>query len=403
MNWGLTTTADCPGPNGHSPQASRAVEYELNPDTLTATLVWKYPATPTTSLFSHYMGNCQRLSNGNTLINWVLSGYPKLTEVRPDGTKAFEMNWVGGDEAYRVWRCPWQGVAIRPYLILEAYPDNVTLLFNQFGDTDIATYRIYGGTSPNPTTVLATSTTTMKQLSNLTSGLTYYFRVAAVNHDGAEGAISNEESVVVTSFKPGQNMLSNGDFSGGKTSWSTAVTSPAAMTWTITGGYSSCSISNSGTNLADLQLTQTGIPLVFGSKYVLAFDAWSSGQRYIEAKVQNSTASINYSGTKTPSLSATPQRFSKAFTMAAASDFSSMVIFRWGGYGTKPVYIDNVVLFSVPQGDLNQDGKVDLLDLKLMSADWRKVQSGLSTDLNADGKVDFKDFGIMGDNWSASP
>ncbi len=134
--------------NGHSPQVSRAVEYVVNPVAKTATLVWQYPATPTTSLFSYYMGNCQRLPNGNTLINWVLGGYPKLTEVRPDGTKAFEMNWVDGYEAYRVWRCPWQGVALKPYLILESYPDNVTLLFNQFGDTDIATYRIYGGTSP---------------------------------------------------------------------------------------------------------------------------------------------------------------------------------------------------------------------------------------------------------------
>jgi hypothetical protein len=80
--------------NGHRPWASRAVEYELNPNTLTATVAWQYPATPTTSLFAYYMGNAQRLPNGNTLINWVIGNLPKLTEVRPDGTKAFEMNWV---------------------------------------------------------------------------------------------------------------------------------------------------------------------------------------------------------------------------------------------------------------------------------------------------------------------
>jgi len=57
---------------------------------------------------------------------------------------------------------PWRGVAIQPYLILEPYPDNLTLIFNQFGDTNVAYYRIYGGTSPHPTTLLAESGTTLK-------------------------------------------------------------------------------------------------------------------------------------------------------------------------------------------------------------------------------------------------
>ncbi len=39
---------------------------------------------------------------------------------------------------------------------------------------------------------------------------------------------------------------------------------------------------------------------------------------------------------------------------------------------------------------------MDLLDLKRLTTDWRKVQSGLAADLNADGKVDFKDLGIHG-------
>src|SRR6266851_5326407 len=68
-----------------------------------STIVCQYPATPTTSLYSFYMGNVQRLTNGNTLINWAVGNLPKLTEVRPDGTKAFEMNWVSQFEAYRTW------------------------------------------------------------------------------------------------------------------------------------------------------------------------------------------------------------------------------------------------------------------------------------------------------------
>src|SRR4029079_2465823 len=89
----------------HSPPVSRAVEYELDLTNHTARVVWQYPATPTTSLYSFYMGNAQRLPNSNTLINWAVGNLPKLTEVRPNGTKAFEMNWQGGSEADRVWVC----------------------------------------------------------------------------------------------------------------------------------------------------------------------------------------------------------------------------------------------------------------------------------------------------------
>jgi hypothetical protein len=392
--------------DGHSPQVSRAVEYEVNPTAKTATLVWQYPATPTTSLYSHYMGNAQRLPNGNTLINWVIGNLPKLTEVRPDGTKAFEMNWVSQFEAYRVWRCAWQGVALKPYLILEAYPDNVTLLFNQFGDSNLVTYRIYGGTSPQPSTLLATSGATLKQLTNLTNGQRYYFRVAAVDQNGVEGAFSNEESVVVNIIKPGQNMVSNGDFSAAKNSWTWLVTSPAAASWSITNGYSSFAFTNSGTSVASVQLKQAGIPLIKGKKYVFEFDAWtSSGTRYIDAKVaQDASPNTNYSGIVSSSISADPAKkhFRYVFTMLAASDFNCRAVFNLGT-STRGVFLDNVLLFNPAPGDMNMDGKVDLLDLKLMTGEWRKQQTNLSSDLNGDGKVDFKDFGIVGDNWSGSP
>ena len=72
--------------NLHSPNLSRAVEYELDTNAMTATLVWEFRETP--DQYAYYMGNTQRLPNGNTLINWSIARLPKLTEVRPDGTKA---------------------------------------------------------------------------------------------------------------------------------------------------------------------------------------------------------------------------------------------------------------------------------------------------------------------------
>ena len=246
----------------------------------------------------------------------------------------------------------------------------------------------------------------MKQLTNLTKGQTYYFRVTAVNNNGVEGAYSNEASVVAINIKPGQNMLSNGDFAGGKTSWSFPTpVSPAAATWSVTSGVSTCTISNGGSSASSIQLKQTGIPLVLGNKYVLEFDAWSTSgtpTRYIEAKLQNSSGSLNYGGTGSTSITSTLKHIRTVLTMAGATDLSSMLVFNLGA-SIKPVYIDNVSLFTPPPGDLNQDGKVDLLDLRVMTTDWRKSQTGLPADLNADGQVDFRDLGILGDNWSGSP
>ncbi|MCX6876668.1 MAG: hypothetical protein NTW21_23100 [Verrucomicrobia bacterium] len=79
-------------------------------------------------------------------------------------------------------------------------------------------------------------------------------------------------------------MLANGDFAAAKTAWTWTVTSPAAATWTGTGGISSFAISTSSTTVANVQLKQTGIPLIQGKRYVFEFDDWTtSGTRTIDA------------------------------------------------------------------------------------------------------------------------
>jgi len=65
---------------------SRAVEYEIDEEHMTATKVWESRHTP--DLQTAAMGNVQRLPNGNTLINW---SFGNITEVRPDGSLALEI------------------------------------------------------------------------------------------------------------------------------------------------------------------------------------------------------------------------------------------------------------------------------------------------------------------------
>ena len=124
----------------HVPYFSRALEFELDTLNMTVTKVWEFAEDPLT--YSRYMGNTQRLPNGNTLINWAVYNKPKLTEVRPDGSKAFEMDFKNGYDCYRTFRYPWKGKAIVPYLVIESWDDRVSLMFNKFGDTDVDHYNI---------------------------------------------------------------------------------------------------------------------------------------------------------------------------------------------------------------------------------------------------------------------
>ena len=101
-----------------------------------------------------------------------------------------------------------------------------------------------------------------------------------------------------------------------------------------------------------------------------------------------------------PSLTTTRQHFLYSLVMTNTTDLNAQLVFNMGA-ALGDIYLDNVSLFTPPAGDLNLDGRVDLLDLQMLTRYWLKQQSGLSPDLNGDGKVDFNDFGILGDNWSS--
>ena len=324
---------------------SRAVEYQVDPNAMTATMVWQYQENPPYE--SYHMGNAQRLPNGNTLINWVITNAPKVTEVRPDGTKAFEMNWAAGNsKSYRVFRFPWTGMVEVPNLIVESYTDNITLIFNKFGDPDVDYYRIYGGTSSPPTTLLDTSTETLKRLYTGLENGTNYFRVTAVDIHGAESAPSDVKSGYVNfTTIPGQNMVKNGDFSTGQDPWIWAVGGSASAEWNIEAGVSHFDITNGGTQMSDIRLFQAGMQLIQGKEYIFEFDAWSASlPRLIEAKVgQNESPWTDYSKIGPLQITPNPTYYSLSFTMDDPLDFNARVEFNLG-ISPFDVYLDNVSL-----------------------------------------------------------
>ena len=381
----------------HSPAVSRAAEYQLDLTNMTATLAWQFRDTP--DKYAYWLGNAQRLPSGNTLINFVRPQYPKALEVDTNGVKHFELSLTPGSDAYRAFRFPWKGVVSVPYLVVETQPDEVTLIFNKFGDTDVNYYRIYWGTSPHPTNLLATSSATLLRLSNLENGQ-YYFRVTAVDGEGAESDYSNEENAIINTSKAGENMVLNGDFTHGTNSWFFSVLDNASAAWNVEDGTSSVAVTSGGPLLSDVQLRQPGMRLLQGREYVLQFDAWSDSPHYIEALLgQNRSPWTTYT-IEAPFLTPDRQRFRYTFVMQNATDLNSRLVFNMGG-AAGDARFDDVSLFMLAPGDFDQNRQVDLGDLLVLATQWLKQGNGLTGDLNGDGKVDFEDFAVFAQDWTS--
>lgn len=379
---------------------SRAVEYQLDFTNMTATMLWQFRDTP--DKYTYWMGSAQRLTNGNTLINFVRSYYPKAIEVDSNDVKHFELTLVPNSDSYRAYRFPWTGVVAAPYLVVEPEAHNVTLVFNKFGDHSVDHYCIYSGTSPGPTDLVATSKATLLRLTNVVNGAVNYFRVTAVNTNGVESPYSNEENLLVNIALPGQNMVLNGDFSQGTNGWTWQVTSPASANLDVADKIAHFQIANAGIYTSDIQLSQAGMHLTQGKQYTFAFDAWSPVPRLLEAKVeQNSDSGVNYSGVQPVSITPVTNHFRFTFTMSNLSDENARVSFN-AGASPYDVYVDNVSLVEkvYAPGDFNWDGCVGYDDLEVLVGEWQKAQSGLTADLNGDGKVDFEDFVIFSQDWT---
>lgn len=322
----------------HNPPVSRAVKYRLDTNAMTAELIWEYREN---GWFSQHMSNAQQLPNGNMLINWGQSHLPKATEIRPDKSKAFQMDFVYPSECYRVHRCVWNGKAEAPVLEIEPQVDNITLIFNKFGDPDVDYYRIYSDRQADPTTLLDTSRATMKHIRDLGNGY-HWFRVTAVNRSGQESGFSNQEQVYVNFTTPGENLVTNGDFSDGQNGWTWELQGSGNADWSVQDGAAVIDISNGGDNVYDVQLRQNGIPLIQGNTYVFEFEARAAAPRTIEAKVgQDVSPWANYSQLGPTFITQAPQTFSYEFDMDSPSDGSSRVVFNCG-QADNDVILDNI-------------------------------------------------------------
>jgi len=333
--------------NQKSPHYSRAVEYQLDTDEMIATKVWEYRHTP--DCVAGYLGNVQRLSNGNTLINWAYPNTPKLTEVTPNGNIAFEFDFHVPTYTYRTFRCDWSGKAAVPYLLIEANSNHITLLFNKFGDQDISEYQIYGAISPHPVELIATSTQSYIQLSSeLQNEQIYYFRVRTLNSQGELSGYSNEEEIFVNLTTPGMNMIRNGDFTDGFDSWEWRTSGSANANWSITEDKQLFfNIDEGGAFTQNIQARQSNIQLVQNRSYLLEFYAYANASKTIEVEIKKEVEPYtNYSQMGLTFLNQIPQHFSHNFVMDHPSEIAAQIVLNVGG-SDEDVYIDNISLKDV--------------------------------------------------------
>ncbi|HKB85273.1 MAG TPA: aryl-sulfate sulfotransferase, partial [Ignavibacteriaceae bacterium] len=92
--------------NLHSPQYSRATEYQLDEENRIATLVWENRNIPLT--YSGAMGSVQRLANHNTIIGWGTNNAPPgIKEVGVDGSLQLSFTFSDTTFCYRAFKHDW--------------------------------------------------------------------------------------------------------------------------------------------------------------------------------------------------------------------------------------------------------------------------------------------------------
>ncbi|MBN1781918.1 aryl-sulfate sulfotransferase [bacterium] len=330
--------------NGHNPPESRAVEYVLDTKAMTATLVWEHRESP--RYFAGRFGNVQQLPNGNKLVNWGAAIYPKVSEIRPDGTKAYEMNFAMGSECYRVHREPWNAPALKPYLLVEPEPDGATLLFNQFGDPDVDYYKIYSGLSRNPVTLTDTSRHTLKKLTRFDENKIYYFRVTSVNKSGLESVYSNEESMLVKIVEPGENCVLNGDFSELNEFWDLVTTGDVQADGSVEEGSYHIAISQVPDNGQwTVSLGQMPVRIERMQSYILSFEAWAGEIMRIQPAVIQLSSGQDYARIGDMQVSTERKTYVYEFSPYSSIDNAALVFM----ISEKPgdVYFDQVSLRQV--------------------------------------------------------
>lgn len=339
----------------HETPKSRGVEFKLNLQEMTAEKVWDFAYTP--NIFSCSCGSVQRLPNENSLICWGWGGedFPFATEISPDGEVVYDACFSDISLSYRSFRFDWEGIADRPYLLVENQDDRLTLIFNQFGDRSVDYYKIYFGSSEKEMVLLDTTSTTRYDYFVQESIAHYFFKVNAVDKQGNEGLPSNIVETTIRIINPGEEIIKNGGFYLEDIFWELETLNGIDANGKVVDDVYQLTKNTTRKNYSDVQLIQKEIPLFYNKTYKWEFDAWCLGSRsriIPEFRKSNNSRSI-YGTMFVVQLNKQLQHFSFGFEMTEDTDLDAQLVFNCG-LDTGTIYLDNISMKMIDPLDVEQ-------------------------------------------------
>ena len=132
---------------------------------------------------------------------------------------------------------------------------------------------------------------------------------------------------------PGNNLLANGDFSGGATNWHTEN-----GTGNVNGSGAYCVGSPGGSTLVGYS-APSGTMLSLSGPYKLTFQASGAGTVHVKVGMAVSPYGADYEGNS--SISNSPQTYTHMFT---TTDNNAGLAFTFMNAGTSTVCLDNIAL-----------------------------------------------------------
>jgi len=136
-------------------EQSRGIVVEVDEDAMSARLAREY--THPDKLLSETQGSVQILPNGNVFVGW--GSEPVYSEFDHDGRLLFSAAFPDESESYRAFRLPWSGQPDDdPAAVAErGAKDEVKIYASWNGATEVATWQVLAGSSPEELTPLGSA------------------------------------------------------------------------------------------------------------------------------------------------------------------------------------------------------------------------------------------------------
>jgi hypothetical protein len=147
-------------------------------------------------------------------------------------------------------------------------------------------------------------------------------------------------------------LIANGAFTNKLQPWKTDITGTAQGQANIQNGMYGISITEPGSSLKSILLSQSGIPVLGGKEYNLAFEAFANGNRSMAISVfaENDTVPLFDSTFDLPSV-----KKELDFKFTPSNDALVRVEFEMGG-SRASVFLDNVSMYTGPKPVAVADG-----------------------------------------------